>query len=266
VQRCYYQPVTTMQTQTVLQPVTTYRTSFYWEPVTSFRISYYRDPCTGCCKQVACPTTSYRLRSQCCPVTSYVQRCCSVPVTTMRQAFYYEPVTSCCQTSCAPSCPPACPPTSNGAPAVSDRPGQPGVRSYDNGGGSQQYDKPMPPAGQTRRQLSPQWPTAPRIAAPATPEPPKVKLERIVAIPDHNVQGQVVRNDQAQPNAKVLFVNADRKGDQRTLTTDVSGKFQATLASGNWLVYVHGVDGKPVFHSKINVRDDQPSTMTLTSR
>jgi hypothetical protein len=261
--------VTTYQTRTVLQPVTTYRTSFYWEPVTSFRVSYYRDPCTGCCKQVACPTTCYRLRSQCCPVTTYLQRCCVTPVTTYQQAFYYEPVTSCCQTSCASPCPPSCPPACNGTPAVSDRPAQPGVRSYENGGpGVQQYqDRQMPPAGQSsRRQLNPQAPNTPRIAAPASPAPPTVKLERIVAIPDHNVQGQVVRNDKVQPNAKVLFVSADRQGDQRTLTTDAAGKFQATLASGAWLVYIHGNDGKPVFHSKINVRDDQPSTMTLTSR
>src|SRR5262245_39644186 len=37
VQRCYYQPVTTMQTKTYYEPVTTYRTSYYYEPVTTYR-------------------------------------------------------------------------------------------------------------------------------------------------------------------------------------------------------------------------------------
>jgi hypothetical protein len=189
-----------------------------------------------------------------------------VPVTTYRQSFYWEPVTTCCQTPCPSPCPPPC----NGTPAVSDQQSQPGVRSFQNGGpGVQQYDdRPMPPAGgaSSQRQLTPQAPNTAGRPAPVSSPPPKVKLDRIVAIPDHNVEGQVVRNDRAQANAKVLFVSADRQGDQRTLTTDSFGKFRVTLASGGWLVYVHGADGKPVFHSKINVCDDRPSTMTLTSR
>src|SRR5438552_2686780 len=50
-QRCFYQPVTTMETKSYYEPVTTYQTSYYNEPVTSYRYSCYVDPCTGCTQQ-----------------------------------------------------------------------------------------------------------------------------------------------------------------------------------------------------------------------
>src|SRR5262245_10924157 len=92
VQRCFYQPVTTFKTETFFEPVTTFRTSFFWEPVTRYRYTSFFDPCTGCCKTVAVPCTSFSLRSKCCAVQSYVQRCRMVPCTEMRKSFYLEPV------------------------------------------------------------------------------------------------------------------------------------------------------------------------------
>ncbi|HZT83611.1 MAG TPA: hypothetical protein VFA26_25500 [Gemmataceae bacterium] len=272
VQRCYYEPVTCYQTRTYYEPVTTYRTSYYWEPVTSYRYSYYRDPCTGCCQQVACPTTCYRLRSQCCPVTSYLQRCCQVPVTTYQQRFYYEPVTTCCQVSCASPCPPAAAPPCNGTaapPAVQDRgtAAPPAVGDHPSGAGSsyQRY-APMPQAG-NGRQLAPAVPTTPGQAAPARLAPPAVKFERIVAIPSPNVEGQVVRADKLpEPSARLLFVSADRQGARQDVTADRDGQFRTTLASGGWLVYLRDGDGKLTFHSRIDVRDNQPKQVLLTSR
>lgn len=270
VQRCYYQPVTTYQQRTYYEPVTTYRTSYFYEPVTSYRYSFYRDPCSGCCQQVATPVTSYRLRSQCCPVTSYLQRCCLVPVTSYQQAFYYEPVTQCCQVQCPAPCPtPPC----DGAPAVNDRPAAPapGVRDYPGANGAPQQQQQQQQlyyqggAG-LQRQLPP---VTPRLAAPVAPPPPPpgVKLEKIVALPGHNVEGQVVRQDKLpQDGARVLFVCADRQGDQQVVTADAQGQFRATLASGNWLVYVHGADGKPVFHSKIEVKENERLPIRLVSR
>src|SRR5262249_57906038 len=81
VQRCYYQPVVSYQTRSYFEPVTTLRTSFFYEPVTSYRYSCFFDPCTCSFQQVACPTTSYQLRSQTCAVQSWVQAGCSVPGT-----------------------------------------------------------------------------------------------------------------------------------------------------------------------------------------
>src|SRR5262245_40647696 len=39
VQRSYYQPVTRMETRTVMEQVTTMQTSYYHEPVTTYRYS-----------------------------------------------------------------------------------------------------------------------------------------------------------------------------------------------------------------------------------
>jgi hypothetical protein len=295
VQRCYYQPVTTYQTRTYYEPVTTYRTSYYYEPVTSYRYSCYYDPCTCSYKQVACPTTCYQLRSQCCPVQSWVQRCCSVPVTTYQQCSYYEPVTTCCT-------PPPCCPTSYAVPVVSEAPAvatpppagtvqpppagpaQPGVvegRSTPApavretpgttpGGSNPVYDRyyPMPPAsGSSLRQPPPRLPVTPPAPVPAQ-APPSVKLDRIVAVPTPMLKGQVVRLDDNAPQAgaRLMFVSAAQKGPQQSVTADSTGQFRVTLASGGWLVYVHGADGKPIFHSKIDLRDNETRQVTLVSR
>ena len=286
VQRCYYEPVTCYQTRTYYEPVTTYRTSFYYEPVTSFRYSCYCDPCTGCCQQVACPQTCYRLRSQCCPVQSWVQRCCQVPVTTYRQCSYWEPVTTCCAPP-APCCPtsysapaPAAPCDSGTppaaapavteqraapAPAVREQPGQAPASS-----GSPLYDRyyppsqsaPPPAAGSSLKPI-------PAVPAPANPTggPPRVKLESVVALPTPNLAGKVVHGDNA-PDAwtRLVFVSADARGQQQDATADAAGRFGVTLASGGWLVYLRGADNRPVFHSKIDVHDNEPQQLTLVSR
>jgi hypothetical protein len=196
VQRCYYQPVTTYQTRSYYEPVTTYRTSYYYEPVISHSYSCYYDPCTCSYQQVAVPTTSYRLRSQTCPVQSWVQRCCTEPVTSYRQAFYYEPVTTCCMPPAPAPCPPLTTPSpllgTQPPPAVSETPPRNGT---DNLPYNRYYYPPntMPPAS------SGSWyrPTPPAGAGPAgqvvpAAQPPKVRLDRIVAIPAGPPQGQVV--------------------------------------------------------------------------
>ncbi len=287
VQRCYYQPVTCYQTKTYYEPVTTYRTSYYYEPVTSYRYSCYCDPCTGCCQQMACPTTCYRLRSQCCAVQSWVQRCCQVPVTSYRQSFYWEPVTTCCTPSCTPcsaSVPAAAP--SQVPPAVTEQSGAaptqapPTVteqRMTPVPKVTEQYQyQQQPPAGtpgtipggtSSYRQLPPLVPARPRTLPPAPP--PTVRLDRIVSVPGGNgqVQGQVVRNDQTpRANAQLMFVSISRQTPQQSVTADGKGAFRVSLTSGEWLVYVHGTDGKPVFHSKIDVKGDENRQLTLVSR
>ena len=259
VQRCYYQPVVSYQARTYYEAVTTYRTSYYYEPVTSLRYSFYRDPCTGCCQQVATPVTCLRLRSQCCPVTSYLQRCALVPVTTYQQAFYYEPVTTCCR----PACPAPCDPCA-GTPGVIERPTTPNGSSGTPG--LRQYNDTMPPAGTSSRQLPPE---APRLSAPVRPgqTPPAVKLERIVALPPHEVEGIIVRDDKTpQANVRVKLISADQQGAERTVMANANGEFRVTLASGGWLVYVEQADGKLDFVRKIEVRNDEPKQFTLVSR
>ncbi len=297
VQRCYYQPVTSYQARSYYEPVTSYRTSYYYEPVTSYRYSCYFDPCTCSYQQVAQPVTSYRLRSQCCPVQSWVQRCQYVPVTTYQQSFYYEPVTTCCSTNGgvvgapvdgvppvgARAVPPpavteqrsTAPPTVGESTERGANGGLPYNRSYypqgsegapprspAPGEGSGTFQQPMPKASNLSLH-----PVVPRAPAPIPPPPPRVKLDRIVSVPQGQVEGQVVRQGQDPwPGARVLFVSTDRQLPQQTVTANARGQFRVTLASGGWLVYVPGRDGKPVFHSKIDVRDPEKRLGILVSR
>src|SRR5262249_36537957 len=222
VQRCYYQPVTCYQTKSYYEAVTTYKTSFYYEPVTSYTYRCYFDPCTCCYKQVACPCTSYQLRSQQCPVQSWVQRCCQVPVTTYQKTCYWQPQTTCCTTTqgapipMQPSCSPAVsqfqPPviTQSPPPVVTHSPAPAPPAVYDNhtqqptqptlpppvindqkSPGNGAYDRYYPP-----KQTNFQAPLGiPPAVKPIAPPPPPVKLDRIVVGPDAGVEGQIVRSD-----------------------------------------------------------------------
>ncbi len=300
IQRSYYQPVTTYTQRTYYEPVTTYRTSYYYEPVTSYRYSCAYDPCSCKYQQVATPVTSYRLRSQCCPVTSYMQRCQVTPVQSYQQAFYYEPVTSCCQTtvgapvltlpagaSVTQAVPTA--PIAPIAPAAPSSPqvAEPGATlppytppTVTEGGNttsseSKRLDRnpnpgpAMPKAfDESRRQpqLGSPQPFAP--APVATPEPPQVRIDRIASLPKTNLEGNVVKAADRTPlsGAKVLLVSADRQGTQQSATADGEGRFRATLAAGDWLVYVQDGEGRPIFHEKMELRDGEPRTVTLVSR
>jgi hypothetical protein len=293
VQRCYYQPVTTYRQSFYYEPVTTYRTSYFYEPVCSYRCCCYFDPCTCSYKQVCQPVTSYRLRSQCCPVTSYLQRCCLQPVTTQQLVSYYEPVTTCCTTTVgAPVCQPpagaavapAAPPAFNGSPpAVGEGRQVPLPQQPPSVGEGREYSPPttsegtrydrnpnpyMPKASDSSyyRQPQSQSPAPSRPAAPAQ-APPRVRLERIAALPEYNLEGQVVSTERVpRANARVLFVSADQAGGRQAVTADVRGRFQATLASGGWLVYVQDSQGKQVFQRRVDVSGEQPFLMTLVSR
>ena len=64
----------------------------------------------------------------------------------------------------------------------------------------------------------------------------------------------------------MVFVSAARKDQQKSITVDAAGKFGVTLASGGWLVYLGAPGEKPVFHSRIDVRDNEPRQVTLVTR
>ncbi len=289
IQRCYYQPVTVMQTKTYYEPVTTYRTSYYYEPVTSYRYSCYYDPCTCRYQQVAQPVTSYALRSQCCPVQSWVQRCCSVPVTVMQQRSYYEPVTT-CSTPCSP-----CNPCAQAAVAVPQQ--QPVVQVpnnqvpnnqvpnnqvpindyYRSPNGGTTLQPPIIKEQQGSQSYKRDWGTEPPLAnpgpgtslkQPAPYTPPAVKLERIAFATDAAVQGQVVNNGTQAPRAgaQVVFVHASQQGKMQSVTANAAGHFQADLAPGGYLVYVNDNQGLPVFHSRIDVDGKRPAVIKLVSR
>src|SRR5262249_35309119 len=123
-----------------------------------------------------------------------------------------------------------------------------------------------PATGSSLRQLPPRLPVTPPPPAPAQP-PAKVKLEQIVAVPGPTLEGQVVRQNHAPlGGAKLTFVSTAPNGPWQSATSDAAGRFRVTLASGGWLVYVHGADDKPVLDRKIELRDKEKQQVTLVSR
>lgn len=282
IQRCYYQPVTTYRTSFYYEPVTSYRTSYYYEPVTCYRYSCAYDPCSCSYQQVATPVTSYRLRSQCCPVTSYLQRCALQPVTSYQQMTYYEPQTTCCTPSCPAPCAPAAavpqpvpvaPPVNGGnpPPMVNEQrqplvpaPGAPNIS---------ESREPIPanPEKYNRNQALPYG--QPQFGSPVPVVPgeparkPVVRTDRIASLSDPVLRGQVLAgNQQPLAGAKLLLISADPQRIQKYATADRSGQFEVALASGGWLVYTHGPDGKPVFQQKIDVREKETHLVKLVSR
>jgi hypothetical protein len=303
VQRCYYQPVTTYRTNTYYEPVTTYRTSYYYEACTSYRYSCYYDPCTCSYQQVAQPVTSYQLRSRCCPVTSYLQRCCLQPVTSYRAVTYYEPVTTCCTTTsgapvCAPPAgatvvpatpppagaapPPAVPPAAP-APGVTEERGPPppapppAVDERRDLGGpasdSRRLDRSpaLPhgagPRGSEGSSYRPPQLRGPVPITPRTVEPPRVRYDRIASRAGATLQGRILTPERRpSPGARVLFVSAERRGQQQVVTADRAGQFHANLGDGRWLVYVHDGAGRPIFARRIDVSARRPQALTLVGR
>jgi hypothetical protein len=99
------------------------------------------------------------------------------------------------------------------------------------------------------------------------PPPPAVRLDRIVVGPNAWVEGQVVRSDNTpRPNAQLTFVSADRLAPRQVVSANSAGRFQVTLASGGWMVFINGPDGVQTYHSRIEVGEHQSPRITLVSR
>jgi hypothetical protein len=265
VQRCYYQPVVTYQTQTYYEPVTTYKTSYYYEPVTTYRYSAYYDPCSCGYQQVATPCTSYQLKAQSSPVQSWVARCTQVPVTTYQKSCYYQPQTTCCTTTPGPVIP------ATPAPPIIDQQTAPSMRDLAPpqveekraiGTGGSMSDRLYPPS----QPQAPVMPPASMKLPQPSPTNPSVKLEGIVMGPDARVDGQVVRNDNSpKANAKLMFVGA-QAGQRYFATANTAGRFSVSLPSGNWNVYVYGADDLPTYSTQVSVTGSRQPAFTLVSR
>jgi hypothetical protein len=270
VQRCYYQPVTVMQTQTYYEPVTTYQTSYFYEPVVSYRCSYRVDPCTCCVQQVCTPCTSYALRAQCCPVQSWVQRCCQVPVTSYQKVCCWQPQTCCTPAPCATCAPAPAPAVVQPAPAVTPPVTPPVV--------SPPVVTPAPsitpPNVYEKREFgtsNPLLPPSPPVMPPAslkTPAAPvqPLKIEGIVMAPNSQLQGQVVHNDRTpQSNAKVKFVNT-QNGQPYFTTSNTAGRFSVGLPSGSWDVFVYGADDIATPTTRLQITGSQVPPTNLARR
>ena len=65
---------------------------------------------------------------------------------------------------------------------------------------------------------------------------------------------------------RVLFINAANSRERQTATTDATGRFQAPLAAGRWLVYVQGSDGQDDFRQEVQICSPRSSPLTLVKR
>ena len=289
---CYYDPCTCSYQQ-VACPVTTYRLRSQCCPVTNYL--------QRCCLQ---PVTTYQQMTYYEPQTTCCTTTIGAPVPAPPCASSVVPAAPPPAVQGAPAMPPAAPPAVQGAPMV-PAPGVSGGPAATppavSGGpaaappavsGQGVYPppgvqgEPMPPeqAGATSNNYyrnPPRMPNSdgssyrqPRLQAPVptkpvTPAPsPRVRLDRITSAPRHNTEGQVVRADrQPQAGIKVIFVGADAQGGRESLTTDGSGRFQTTLAAGNWLVYTQDGEGRLVYQQKVQVANGTPTApLTLVSR
>lgn len=302
-QSCYMEPVTTYRTSYYYEPCTSYRYSCYYDPCTCRYQQVAQPVTTYRLRSQCCPVTNYLQR--CClqPVTTYQQMTYYEPQTTCCTTTIGAPVAAVPYgASVAPG---AAPPAVQGGPAVAPPAVQGGPMTAAPGvsGGpasvppavsgqsnvappTVQGGEPMAPAqampgatsnsnrvpympnsdGSSSRQPRLQAPVPARPVAPAPK--PNLRFDRITSTPRHNTEGQVVRADrQPQGGIKVIFVCADQHGGRLSLTTDGSGRFQTTLADGNWLVYTQDAAGQLVYQHKVRVATNTPTLpITLVSR
>jgi len=102
---------------------------------------------------------------------------------------------------------------------------------------------------------------------PVSPPAPAVKVDRIAFRAEARVDGQVMRLDRTpRAGAQVHVHQRPAQAPNQTVTANGAGRFQANLASGSWLVYVNGSDGRHVFHSRIEVDGKRPSQLTVVAR
>jgi hypothetical protein len=169
------------------------------------------------------------------------------------------------------------------APAPAPTPASPGVQEYkSNGGGSGSplYDRnyprsTTPPEGsgsamrnRTARQQPPQQ-AAPAFQPARAPLVPRLNSVAYDAPANTgpNLVGQVVAERGTIDRAVHLtFVSESASAADEKADVDGQGRFKVTLASGNWLIYSRDEQGKPVFQTRVSMRDQETQQMTLVSR
>jgi hypothetical protein len=115
-------------------------------------------------------------------------------------------------------------------------------------------------------QLGQPLPIQTNLPQPQPKQNPPVKFDRIAVGPNSQVEGQVVRSDNSpKASAKILFVNAST-GQRQTIYANTAGRFNAELATGSWLVYLHGANDIAVYNGRIDVNGAQARQVNLVSR
>jgi hypothetical protein len=253
-------PVTSWAQRCCKVPVTTYKKCCYWEPQTCCSLV---DPCA--CKTTAASVPVPQARPVV-PVGPVGPVGPVNPVVPSSPIVPTNPLVPSTSESHNPSLPYSPPPGGNGPtssplynqyytpPTQPLAPTNPMAPPHPEGSGSSFRPKSAPFVVPTQKPAAPVAPRLDRIAYDAAPA-------------QANLVGQVLRDtQQPKSGARLVFVSEGSSGRQEVATTDPTGKFQARLASGTWLMYVQDTQGKSVFHSKLQVKSDQVQQMTLMSR
>jgi hypothetical protein len=78
------------------------------------------------------------------------------------------------------------------------------------------------------------------------------------------VQGQVVsRQNAPAPFTTVTLVQVSKPGFQHRVSADATGRFDVMLPPGSWLVYTRSADGRDVFQCRIEVRQQQLTSLRV---
>src|SRR5207253_9536175 len=116
----------------------------------------------------------------------------------------------------------------------------------------------MPPANSALRpQRVPGTTNTQRPTGNQSTPPARVRMDRIVSLSGTEVRGQVLHGDTTPwAGARIMFVNLEKKDARQSISTNEVGAFQLQLAKGDWLVYVQGVDGRPIYQKTLDVREN----------
>lgn len=244
---------TVMRPERVIEEVPTVERRTYYEPQTTYTRSSYYNPVTGCCEVVEKPHTRMIRREECNTVMKPVERLRMVPTQVqqeveVRRPVYYGPEERVIK---QPVC--ALPnPGPLGSPRVDE------LRS------------PGPSvSGEAERILPPNVPTNPGgVSNPRVMPPARVNARTTSRGTGTTlVRGEVVRPDQATPlaGAKLVLVSGSDKGVREYATADEFGRFDLTVPSGTWHLYVGDGSGRASFHKTLKLEQAE-RTFTVVSR
>jgi hypothetical protein len=297
----YYEPVTTYRTSYYYEPVCSYTYKCFFDPCSCSYKQVAVPTKSYVLRSQCCPVQSWVQRCTQVPVTSYRQAfywqpqttCCTTtngaPIAAVPSGVAVQsPGVAVQSPGVAVQTPGVSAVQTPGVspPNVSEnlQPNMPRVTEQTTPGTGtlpQQYDRYYgPPAGGTNwkpgtgtdsYQPSLGTPTPSGLQSPEPPvrqqSQPKVTLDRIVSSSGNVVQGQLVQaNYSPRANASLVFIKADQNNMRQVVTSGASGRFEVSLSSGSWRVYVTQPGGQQVYHSDIAVTDRQTPFITLVSR
>ena len=255
VQRCYYQPVTEYVRKTYYEPVTRNYTSYYYEPVTQYRYSTYYDPCTGCPQKVCTPVHLV-------PASVAVQFGDQLRRALRDGAGDY---TSAGDVSAAGGqllLPAA---THQQFLATFRRSPTPARHEWMNFAAN----PPSVAPGGSDTIVPQQLPTGPGTSYPRPGTNTKLRPDKTASRTSAvTVRGEVVLADQLtpRPNAKLVFMNADRPEQKEYVTANAYGEFDVRLPAGNWYLYLGGDNGRATYHKKLSLGDHDTVDYKVVSR